>query len=35
MPIVQATVRDYRSGKARDQADERPLYADTDEEAAS
>lgn len=33
VPVVQATVRDYRSRKARDQADERPLYAD--EEPAS
>jgi transcriptional regulator with XRE-family HTH domain len=35
LPVVQATVRDYRGRKARDQADERPLYADHNEEAAS
>lgn len=34
LPVVQATVRDYRSRKARNQTDERPLYADPDEEAA-
>ena len=35
LPIVQATVRDYRNRKAHDQTDERPLYADNDEEGAS
>ncbi len=34
LPVVQATVRDYRKRKAHDQADERPLYADNDEEGA-
>ncbi len=35
LPVVQATVRDYRNRKAQDKADERPLYADSDEEGAS
>ena len=35
LPVVQATVRDYRNRKAHDKTDERPLYADNDEEGAS
>src|SRR5688572_11478359 len=35
LPMVQAMARDYRSGKGNDQTNERPLYADNDEEAAS
>ena len=35
LPVVQATVRDFRNRKARVQAEERPLYADNDEAAAS
>src|SRR3989337_2470267 len=27
LPVVQATVRDYRNRKAHDQTEERPLYA--------
>ena len=35
LPVVQATVRDYRNRKAQDRTDERPLYADNDEEGVS
>lgn len=35
LPVVQATVRDYRNRKAHDKTDERSLYADNDEEGAS
>lgn len=35
LPVVQATVRDYRNRRAHHRTDERPLYADNDEEGAS
>lgn len=35
LSVVRATVRDYRNRKAHDQTDERPLYADNDDEGAS
>jgi transcriptional regulator with XRE-family HTH domain len=35
LPMVQATVRDYRNRKAGDQKDERALYADNNDEGGA